>query len=44
MREQIRKDNLRNKELKEKGYRVIRLWETNIRLLTIDKFKEKLNE
>ena len=35
-------DNIRNKELKEKGFRVLRLWESEIKILDLNKFKEKL--
>lgn len=33
-------DEIRTKELKEKGYRVIRLWENEIKQMNIEKFKE----
>ena len=38
------KDNIRTKELKEKGYRVIRLWGHQIEYMKLNDFKEKLNE
>lgn len=33
-------DNIRTRELIEKGYKVIRLWEKDIKLMNINKFKE----
>ena len=39
---QIEKDNQRTKELREKGYRIIRLWEHEIRKITLNQFMEKL--
>jgi len=36
-------DCIRTKELIEKGFKVLRLWETEIQSLNIDKFKEKIN-
>ena len=41
---QREKDNIRTKELEEKGYRVIRLWENEIKDMNIIKFEGKLNE
>lgn len=35
-------DNIRTKELLEKGFKVLRLWEREIRALNLDEFKEKL--
>ena len=35
-------DHIRTKELLEKGFKVLRLWEFEIREMHIDKFKEKL--
>ena len=35
-------DAIRTKELQEKGYKVIRLWEHKIRTLSLNKFKEML--
>jgi very-short-patch-repair endonuclease len=40
---QKEKDNIRTKELIEKGFNVIRLWESEIRKLTLEDFKVKLN-
>jgi very-short-patch-repair endonuclease len=40
---QITKDKIRTKELIEKGYKVFRLWENEIRRLSLDDFKNKLN-
>ncbi len=37
-------DNTRTKQLLEKGYKVIRIWENEIRIMTVDKFKNKLLE
>ena len=36
-------DNLRTKELQEKGFRVIRLWEHDIRKMEVNEFKGRLN-
>jgi len=36
-------DHIRTKELTEKGFKVIRLWEQDIKKMTLDKFKEKIN-
>ncbi|MEK6882820.1 MAG: hypothetical protein AABY22_24570 [Nanoarchaeota archaeon] len=33
----------RTKELQEKGYRVIRLWEHEIKRIELNGFKERLN-
>lgn len=41
-REQKQRDEIRTKELKEKGYRVIRLWENDIKKMTLEDFKEIL--
>lgn len=41
---QREKDNLRKKELEEKGFKVLRLWECEIRKMEVSKFKEILNE
>ena len=35
-------DHIRTKELKEKGYKVMRLWERDIRVMEIDEFEKKL--
>ncbi len=37
-------DNIRTKELIEKGFKVLRLWENEIRVMTMKDFKERLNE
>ncbi len=37
-------DHVRTKELIEKGFKVLRLWEHDIRSMKINKFKERLNE
>ena len=42
--EQKERDNIRTKELLEKGYNVIRIWENEIRLMNINDFKNKLME
>jgi len=39
---QKERDNLRTKELQEKGFRVIRLWEHEIRKMKMDNFQEIL--
>ncbi len=36
------KDNLRTEELREKGYKVLRLWENEINQMDLNKFKEIL--
>jgi len=41
---QKEKDKLRTKELIQKGFRVLRLWEHEIRPMKINDFQEKLNE
>lgn len=43
-KKQMERDRLRNQQLNEKGYKVLRIWENEINKMTIDKFKEKLNE
>jgi G:T-mismatch repair DNA endonuclease (very short patch repair protein) len=40
-KEQIEEDNIRTKELKEKGFRVIRLWENEILQLNLEEFTQK---
>jgi very-short-patch-repair endonuclease len=35
-------DNIRTKELIEKGFKVLRLWENEIRVMNLDDFKHKL--
>lgn len=37
-------DKIRTKELTEKGFKVIRLWEYEIKLMDINEFEERLNE
>ncbi|MEK6880296.1 MAG: NUMOD3 domain-containing DNA-binding protein [Nanoarchaeota archaeon] len=37
-------DHIRTKELIEKGFKVLRLWESEIEVLTLDDFKEKISE
>ncbi|MEK6881781.1 MAG: DUF559 domain-containing protein [Nanoarchaeota archaeon] len=37
-------DHIRTKELIEKGFKVLRLWEFEINQMSLDKFKEKLND
>ena len=37
-------DHVRTKELLQKGFKVLRLWESEIKPMTIKQFKEKLNE
>ena len=39
---QIQKDKERTIELKEKGFRVIRLWEHEIKEISLERFKEKI--
>lgn len=39
---QIDKDNLRNKELQEKGFRIIRLWEHEINSMQLNDFQKVL--
>ena len=38
------RDNIRTKELKEKGFRVIRLWEYKIKYMKLNNFKQKLEK
>jgi len=38
------RDNARTKELLEKGYNVIRIWENKIKKMSLEDFKEKLNK
>lgn len=40
--EQINEDRIRNLELIDKGFRVLRLWESEINVISIEQFKEKL--
>jgi very-short-patch-repair endonuclease len=37
-------DHIRTKELMEKGFKVLRLWENEIKVMNVNKFKERLNE
>ncbi len=37
------KDHIRTKELIEKGFKVLRLWERDIKVMNISDFKEKIN-
>lgn len=37
-------DKIRTSELLDKGFKVLRLWENEIRKITLKQFKEKLNE
>lgn len=41
---QKEKDNLRTKELIEKGYNVLRLWENKIRKMSLEDFKEEIEK
>ena len=41
---QIEKDKIRTKELKEKGFRVIRLWEEEIDNIQLDEFEKRISE
>jgi very-short-patch-repair endonuclease len=43
-KKQIEKDNVRTKELKDKGYNIIRLWESDINNMSIEDFKSKLDK
>ncbi len=43
-KEQRERDDLRTKELLEKGYNVIRIWENEIKKMSVDDFKNKLEE
>lgn len=38
----IEKDKIRTKELREKGFKVLRLWESDIEDMNINEFKERL--
>ncbi len=40
----LKKDHLRTKELIEKGFKVLRLWENEIRKITLKQFEAKLND
>ncbi len=40
--EHIERDKIRTQELEEKGYRVIRLWEHNIKVMELNDLKEKI--
>lgn len=42
--EQRERDSARTRELIEKGYNVIRIWENEIRIMNINQFKEKIME
>ena len=35
--------HIRTKELIEKGFKVLRLWESEIKTMNLDKFKTKIN-
>ena len=37
-------DHIRTSELIQKGFKVLRLWECEIKILELDKFKNKINE
>lgn len=37
-------DNIRTKELIEKGFKVLRLWEREIKLMSINSFKDKIRK
>jgi len=39
---QIEEDNIRNKELSEKGFKILRLWERDIKVMNLNKFQEVL--
>jgi len=39
---EIKEDNIRTQELKDKGYRIIRLWEKDINKLEINDFKRNI--
>jgi len=41
---QVEEDKIRTKELQEKGYRVIRLWEEEIDNLQLDEFEKRITE
>jgi G:T-mismatch repair DNA endonuclease (very short patch repair protein) len=41
--EQIEKDRIRTQELNDKGYKIIRLWEKDIKIMNVNNFKDKLN-
>lgn len=41
-KQQIEEDKIRTKELIEKGYKIIRLWETDIKQMNLEQFKEVL--
>jgi very-short-patch-repair endonuclease len=41
--EQIEEDRIRTKELKERGYKVIRLWEKEIKEISIKEFINHIN-
>ncbi len=38
----LEKDHIRTKELIEKGFKVLRLWERDIQVMNVDDFKERL--
>lgn len=42
--EQIEEDKIRTQELKDRGYRIIRLWEKEINRLDINNFRRKMKE
>ena len=37
-------DHIRTRELIEQGFKVLRLWENEIKVLNLDNFKEKISE
>ena len=39
----LEKDHIRTKELIEKGFKVLRLWESEIKDMNLNNFKEKMN-
>ena len=41
---QINRDNIRTKQLLEKGYKVIRVWENQIKKMELNDFKEMINK
>ena len=38
----VEKDNIRTKELIEKGFKVLRLWESEIKIMNLREFKNKI--
>ncbi len=43
-KEKWKLDSDRTKEMKEKGYKVLRLWGSEIKKMDLNKFKEVLND